>query len=50
MVYVYKNSKSTFKGWTIPSDCIQISDEDYKKLIKGELVWESGKLVANRGE
>lgn len=46
-MYVYKNTKSTFTGWTIPENCIEISNEDYAKLVNDELVWENDALVPN---
>lgn len=50
MKYVYKNTKGTFTGWTIPEDCVQVSDEDYQKLINDELEWKDGKLVEVKKE
>lgn len=47
MLYVYVGTISTFTGWTIPENCVQVSEEDYDKLVNEELIWEGDQLVPN---
>lgn len=49
MIYLFPNNKgfniSTFTGWDIPEECIEVDDETYQKLLNHELQWSNGELV-----
>lgn len=49
MIYVYKNTTSTFSGTNVPSECIEITEEQYNLLCNHQLTWQNNELVENIG-
>ena len=47
MLNVFIGTISTFEGWDIPKNCVQVSEADYSKLVNEELMWEGDQLVPN---